>query len=255
MTGIGEDVRFEIAGHVRSVGGLEGAVLLDLRSGKYIALNPVGGRIWEGIERGETHAAILSRLEAEIEAPPGRLRQDVDGFVGQLLAKELIREQTGGASHTPPIPRIPQITAPEPVGPAAEEVDGEAVIRFQPLWFVAAWFGLVVADLVLGLSGFHRFHAFLSRVPVRGPQRNSVALATALARVVDRAAAFYCKRAWCLQRSAVAMALLRLHGVPAKLAIGIHRVPFQAHAWVELRGRVINDRPWLPEAFTVIESC
>lgn len=251
MTGAGED-RFEIAGHVRSVGGLEGAVLLDLRSGKYIALNPVGGRIWEGIERGETRAAILSRLEAEIEAPPGRLRQDVDAFAGQLLAKGLIRERTG---DTPQIPQMPQIAAPEPVGPATEEADNEAVIRFQPLWFLAAWFGLVVADLVLGLFGFHRFHAFLSRVPVRGPERNSVALATALARVVDRAAAFYFKRAWCLQRSAVAMALLRLHGVPAKLAIGIHRVPFQAHAWVELRGRVINDRPWLPEAFTVIESC
>jgi hypothetical protein len=251
MTGTGEDGRFEIAGHVRSAGGLEGAVLLDLRSGKYIALNPVAGRIWEGIERGETRAAILSGLEAEIEAPPGRLRQDVDAFVGQLLAKGLIRERTGDASHIRPV------AAQEPAHPVdingAE--DDEVVIRFQPLWFLAAWLGLVLGDLVLGLSGFQRFHALLRRVPIRGPERDSVALATALARVVDRAAAFYFKRAWCLQRSAVAMALMRVHGVPAKLAIGVHRVPFQAHAWVELRGRVINDRPWLPQAFTVIESC
>lgn len=251
MTGTGEDSRFEIAGHVRSAGGLEGAVLLDLRSGKYIALNPVAGRIWEGVERGETRAAILSRLETEIEAPPGRLRQDFDAFVGQLLAKGLIRERTADAFHAPPI------AAPEPARPVdingAE--DGGAAIRFEPLWFLAAWLGLIVGDLVLGLSGFQRFHALLRRVPVRGPERDSVALATALARVVDRAAAFYFKRAWCLQRSAVAMALMRLHGVPAKLAIGVHRVPFQAHAWVELRGRVINDRPWLPQAFTVIESC
>ena len=253
MTGFEGDGRFEIAGHVRSAGGLEGAVLLDLRSGKYIALNPVAGRIWEGIESGETRAAILSRLEAEIEAPPGRLRRDVDAFVGQLLAKGLIRERTGDA---PRIPRIPQTTAPEPVlAIETGEGDREAAIRFEPLCFLAAWLGLVLADLVLGLSGFHRFHALLSRVPVRGPERDSVALATALARVVDRAAAFYFKRAWCLQRSAVAMALMRLCGVPAKLAIGVHRVPFQAHAWVELQGRVINDRPWLPQAFTVIESC
>jgi hypothetical protein len=256
MIETGEDGRFEIAGHVRSAGGLEGAVLLDLRSGKYIALNPVAGRIWAGIEHGETRADILFRLEAEIEAPPGRLRQDVDSFVGQLLAKGLIRERTGEAA------------APEPTRPVdatgAGEADTEAVIediadigaiRFRPFWFVAAWLGLVLADLVLALSGFHRFHALLSRIPVRGPERDSVALATALSRMVDRAAAFYFKRAWCLQRSAVAMALLRFHGVPAKLAIGVYRVPFQAHAWVELRGRVINDRAWLPEAFTVIESC
>lgn len=251
MTGVEGDGRFEIAGHVRSAGGLEGAVLLDLRSGKYIALNPIAGRIWEGVERGETRAAIVSRLEREIEAPPGRLRQDVDAFIGQLLAKGLIRERTGDGA--------PQASTPEPRPvEAAGDVDhgpDDAAVRFEPLCLLAAWLGLVFADLVLGLSGFHRFHALLSRIPVRGPERDSAALATALARVVDRAAAFYFKRAWCLQRSAVAMAVMRFYGVPAKLAIGVHRVPFQAHAWVELRGRVINDRPWLPQSFTVIESC
>ncbi|HEX3130854.1 MAG TPA: lasso peptide biosynthesis B2 protein, partial [Thermoanaerobaculia bacterium] len=224
MTGIEEDGRFEIAGHVRSAGGLEGAVLLDLRSGKYIALNPVAGRIWEGVERGETRAAIVSRLEGEIEAPPGRLRQDVDAFLAQLLAKGLIRERIGDA------PFIPE-TAPEPVRPAEEE-DGEAAVRFRPLCFLASWIGLVLADLLLGFSGFHRFHTLLGRIRVRGPERDSAALATELSRVVDHASAFYFKRAWCLQRSAVAMALMRFHGVPAKLAIGVHRVPFQAHAWV-----------------------
>ena len=252
MTGTGEDRRFEIAGHVRSAGGLDGAVLLDLRSGRYIALNPVGGRIWEGIERGETRAAILSRLESEIEAPPGRLRQDADAFMGQLLAKGLIRERNGDAP--PQLPAAPETVRPLDAA-GAGEADGEPAVRFRPLCFLAAWLGLVLADLVLGLSGFRRFHGFLSRVHVRGPERDSMALAIALSQVVDGAAGFYFKRAWCLQRSAVAMVLMRLYGVPAKLAIGVHRVPFQAHAWVELRGRVINDRPWLPQAFTVIESC
>ncbi len=246
MTGVEGGGRFEIAGHVRSAGGLEGAVLLDLRSGKYIALNPIAGRIWDGIERGETREAIVSRLETEIDAPPGRLRLDVDAFVGQLLAKGLIRERTAGA---------PRVSEPEPHVLEATGDVGDVAVRFEPLCLVAAWLGLVLADLVLGLSGFHRFHALLSRIPVRKPERDSTALANALARVVDRAAAFYFKRAWCLQRSAVAMAVMRFYGVPAKLAIGVHRVPFQAHAWVELRGRVINDRPWLPQSFTVIESC
>jgi transglutaminase superfamily protein/coenzyme PQQ synthesis protein D (PqqD) len=250
LTGFEEDSRFEVTEHVRSVGGREGAVLLDLRSGKYLALNDVGGRIWQGIERGEPRAAILARLEAEIEAPAGRVREDADTFLSQLLDRGLIRLAAAPVA-APPARSVPAGAASE----EEEETAAEA-LRLRPLWVLLAWLGLLVADVVLHLLGFHRFHALLRRIPIRLPERGGgTGLATALSQAVDQAAAFYFKRAWCLQRSAVAMALLRLRGLPAKLVIGIHQVPFHAHAWVELRGRVINDRPWLPEAYAVIESC
>jgi hypothetical protein len=248
-----EGIRFAVTEHVRAVGGQEGAVLLDLRSGKYFALNGIGGLVWQGIERGEPLAALLSRLEGleglegETGTPAGRLRADADAFLSQLLRKGLIRPADAAA---PPEPA----PSPQPSVPAAD-VGEEPTLRLRPLWLALSWLGLLLADLVLGLLGFHRFHALLSRIPTRRPERDDPALATALSRVVDRAAAFYFKRAWCLQRSAVTAVLLRLQGVPAKLVIGVHRVPFQAHAWVELQGRVINDQPWLPEAFAVIESC
>jgi hypothetical protein len=249
-----EGIRFAVTEHVRAVGGQEGAVLLDLRSGKYFALNGVGGLIWQGIERGEPLAALLSRLEGlegETETPAGRLRADADAFLSQLLHKGLIRP----ADAAPPAGAPPE-PAPSPKPSVPEAAAGEeAALRLRPLWLPLSWLGLLLADLVLGLLGFHRFHTLLSRIPTRLPERDDPALATALSRVVDRAAAFYFKRAWCLQRSAVTAVLLRLQGVPAKLVIGVHRVPFQAHAWVELQGRVINDQPWLPEAFAVIESC
>jgi hypothetical protein len=248
LTGFEEDSRFEATEHVRSVGGREGAVLLDLRSGKYLALNDVGGRIWQRIERGEPRAAILAGLEAEIEAPAGRVREDADAFLSHLLDRGLIRSRRADAPPAAPAAR------PTPAEAAGEE-PAVARLRLRPLWVLLAWLGLLVADLALKLLGFHRFHTVLRRLPTRRPERGEAGLATALSQAVDRAAAFYFKRAWCLQRSAVAMVLLRLRGLPAKLVIGIHQVPFHAHAWVELHGRVINDRPWLPEAYAVIESC
>lgn len=253
MTGFEEDSRFEVTGHVRSVGGQEGAVLLDLCSGKYLALNGVGGLIWQAIERGEFRAALLARLEAEIEAPPGRLRADADAFLAQLLQRGLIRPRSA-AAPAEPIPAAP------PALFAAGEISGDAApagerLPFQPLWVLLAWLSLLLADLALRVLGFPRFYAVLRRIPTRRPERDEMALAASLSGAVDRAAAFYFKRAWCLQRSAVAMALLRLRGVPAKLVIGIHQVPFHAHAWVELRGRVINDQPSLHEAYQLIESC
>jgi hypothetical protein len=72
---------------------------------------------------------------------------------------------------------------------------------------------------------------------------------------VDTAAAFYFKRAWCLQRSAAQACLLRTRGLPARLVIGVHRVPFLAHAWVELDGRVVNDDPRVRRFYEAIENC
>jgi hypothetical protein len=34
---------------------------------------------------------------------------------------------------------------------------------------------------------------------------------------------------------------LRAFGIPATLVIGARRLPFQAHAWAEVNGRVVND--------------
>lgn len=90
----------------------------------------------------------------------------------------------------------------------------------------------------------------------RGP---SVPIADAPSRIgeicsaVDRAAALYFKRAWCLQRSATATFLLRRAGFPAEMVIGVQRMPFAAHAWVELDGEVANDRPGVRETYRVIE--
>jgi hypothetical protein len=35
--------------------------------------------------------------------------------------------------------------------------------------------------------------------------------------------------------------------------IGTQQIPFNAHAWVEVEGRVVNDRAYMPEMYAVLE--
>lgn len=77
----------------------------------------------------------------------------------------------------------------------------------------------------------------------------------AVCSAVDRACVFYVKEVLCLQRSAATTCLLRRHGVSAELAIGAQHTPFRAHAWVEVDGRVINDKPYVSETYAVVDRC
>lgn len=72
---------------------------------------------------------------------------------------------------------------------------------------------------------------------------------------VVMAGIWYWKRALCLQQSAATTCLLRRHGVAAQMVIGARRMPFKAHAWVEVNGRVVNDKPYTPELYGVLDRC
>jgi transglutaminase superfamily protein len=72
---------------------------------------------------------------------------------------------------------------------------------------------------------------------------------------VDTACIWYWKEALCLQRSAATACLLKQYGVPAQMVIGAQQMPFKAHAWVEVDGRVVNDKPYTPEMYAVLDRC
>ena len=72
---------------------------------------------------------------------------------------------------------------------------------------------------------------------------------------VDLACVWYWKKVLCLQRSATTACMLKRHGVPAQMVIGAQQVPFRAHAWVEVAGRVVSDKPYTPEMYAVLDRC
>lgn len=243
--------RFETTEHVRATTGTENTVLLDLRSGKYFALNAVGSLLWEAIAAGAPREAAVGRLAERFPEVPGEcLERDADALLRQLQTKGILRPWTGAERKSDPAAPAALGTAPAPaVAPAA------GLTRASALWVPIAFLGLLITDAILKILGFSRFHALVRLLPTRSAARGGTARAQRIVRSVDQASAFYFKRAWCLQRSAVTVVLLRLAGLPARMVIGIQRIPFYAHAWVELDGRVVNDQPTVRRCFEILETC
>ncbi len=72
---------------------------------------------------------------------------------------------------------------------------------------------------------------------------------------VNYACIWYPKQALCLQRSFVTTYLLRKSGVPAQMVLGAQKIPFKAHAWVEVDERAINERSNVQATYAVWDRC
>jgi hypothetical protein len=72
---------------------------------------------------------------------------------------------------------------------------------------------------------------------------------------VNYACVWYPKQALCLQRSFVTTYLLRKHGVAAQMVLGAQKLPFKAHAWVEVGGCAINERSNVQATYAVWDRC
>jgi hypothetical protein len=119
----------------------------------------------------------------------------------------------------------------------------------------AAWCGLLAVDLLLKIAGFDRFLQLIAWWPTLRTNGQNAEACRRITAAVDRAATCYFKRAWCLQRSATNVCLLRLRGIEAELVIGARKLPFGAHAWVEVGGSVVNNHPIVRERYAVLERC
>jgi hypothetical protein len=105
---------------------------------------------------------------------------------------------------------------------------------------------LAVVDLVLASRGFSGLCNLVCRCLVRNHGRYSRCgldeTCRKLCAALDLASRYYVRKIYCLHRSAALTCLLRLLAArPAQLVIGVHRLPFGAHAWVEVQGAVVSD--------------
>ena len=117
-----------------------------------------------------------------------------------------------------------------------------------------AYSDLIAHDIFMSR---HDFSGLLRRVkgfPLRRTTAGSNAI-EAVTVALDLACCFYPKQVLCLQRSAVFVRLLRSYGIKAHMLIGAQKMPFKAHAWVEVDGQIINDRLASRENFLVLEEC
>src|ERR1700678_2661400 len=107
-------------------------------------------------------------------------------------------------------------------------------------------------DLTEAMLGFQGVH---SGPQPRKPSRRSSSpeLEATVCEAVRRVLPFYWKRVRCLQCSVVTARVLRAYGSQADVVIGYRQAPFQAHAWVEVGGRIVNDSPAFQRRLQVLE--
>jgi hypothetical protein len=117
-----------------------------------------------------------------------------------------------------------------------------------------AYLNLVYFDFYLARDNFRTFYDEVRSYPV-GMKVKSPDEVEKICAAMDMACIWYWKQALCLQRSAATACLLKRNGVAAQMVIGAQQMPFKAHAWVEVDGRVVNDKPYTPEMYAVLDRC
>lgn len=117
-----------------------------------------------------------------------------------------------------------------------------------------AYAKLILFDLYLARRNFEALYNKVRTCPVT-PVTVSQPTIEQICYAVDLAAIWYWKEALCLQRSAATACLLKQCGVDARMIIGVQQIPFKAHAWVEVNGCIVNDKPYMREIYGVLDQC
>jgi hypothetical protein len=120
--------------------------------------------------------------------------------------------------------------------------------------FLKAYWNLVFFDLYIARGNFANLYGKVRNCPIDAKTPPADAI-DRICTAVNMACIWYWKEVLCLQRSAATTCLLKRNGVPAQMVIGAQQLPFKAHAWVEIAGAVINDKPYTPEMYAVLDRC
>jgi hypothetical protein len=119
---------------------------------------------------------------------------------------------------------------------------------------VRAFFMLIVFHFYLARGSFSALQDRVKRSPFGDRSRSQFTMED-VCRAMDLACIWYLKEVLCLQRSAATACLLKHYGFSAQMVVGARLMPFKAHAWVEVNGRVVNDKPYILEMYAVLDRC
>lgn len=120
--------------------------------------------------------------------------------------------------------------------------------------FFRAFFMLLTYDILSTLCHFQTVYSLVGRWRVK-ENTKELGVIDRACMAVNYACVWYPKQALCLQRSFVLTYLLRKHGVAAQMVLGAQKLPFKAHAWVEVDGQAINERSDVKATYGVLDRC
>jgi hypothetical protein len=193
-------------------------VLLDLPTERYRVLDDSASVLWSILICDTDARTALESFDVDEE----RLRADLDAFAGRCVEERLLQ-------------RVDAVAAP----PAFDEPRTRAWERVLPRW-VRALACLLETRRALAREGLWATYERCAREPVAARVPDAAA---ALSSFVAAENLFVARRAPddCLLRSLALYRFLRRCGVAAEHVIGVRRLPFAAHAWVEAAGSVLLD--------------
>jgi Transglutaminase-like superfamily/Coenzyme PQQ synthesis protein D (PqqD) len=210
-------------------------IILNLQTEAYYILDPVGTSMWKALLGTHDQAEALRALQNEYSVEPIRLKTDFEAFGRSCIENGFLDE-----GETAPRSEVPfYVEAAHP--------------RFLIL---SAWWCLFRTVRLLSAAGFSRTYREYSRIPI--PKDNSGDVDNLLRRALSAFATaenfFLIKSAPkdCLPRSLALFRFLRSAGLPVEHCIGVRRFPFQAHAWVEYHGSVVQDNPSQQSVFRTL---
>lgn len=118
-----------------------------------------------------------------------------------------------------------------------------------------SWLLLFRFEWTMRFRGFQELRYIVHNERVRTTmsvrQRSKEQLCCAM----DYACILYFRPVLCLQRSAATTLLLRRHGWSSEMVIGARVLPFKSHAWCEIDGVVVNDKPYMRDLYELLERC
>jgi hypothetical protein len=117
--------------------------------------------------------------------------------------------------------------------------------------FLKAYWNLVRFDRLLAANNFPALYSRIRDCPSR--VRGRILSPAQICAAVDYACIWYWKDVLCLQRSVTTAWLLRQNAFNAVIVIGTQFTPFRSHAWVELDGKVLNDKPHVTATYDVLD--
>jgi hypothetical protein len=234
----------------------DGVILLDRQRERYLTLNHVAADIWERLAAGALPEAIVDVICEEYDVPRDRVVADVGSQVEEFLRSGLIEPGV-----------VTPRTSPPTTGPAVHPASFVAVntskdlsspvprVFRRPSYFRCALL-LTEVKLRLAMQGYERTldwlrHKVGSISPAEWPGVEEV---RAVEYRVAMTAALYPGRAKCLEQSLTLYYLLRRQRVPARYWHGVQPYPFEAHAWIEYDGEVMNDVPEHVHQYTPLPS-
>ena len=91
----------KISEHIRTTITQDGAVLMNIKGGSMLTLNPSGSIIWQQLSDGRSPEQITSHLASEFGISREQASADVNEFLEQLEAQHLIEsaESPGSRKH------------------------------------------------------------------------------------------------------------------------------------------------------------